>query len=264
MKMKQTLFFITFTCLIILGCNQPENINSSSSDIKSSSTQIAEDSIQQPETNNSLSNEVLHKYSYVTEAGGAYIAGMLEIYSEGYTQAVTTDGFTTSGRGIWSLDGENITLNKSSGIAYDGVAKFLTLETGEKAIVLSNGITYVQDDNSSYIKNLTVTPKFGNTSSSTENEETTAQDNSYSNELTYEGSASDPQSGITQYYTLKIKSDFSAASIGGGPYTIIEDQGDGSYMWLDGTIIGMSFRPSKNSCAVFGSDGSYFCTLYRQ
>jgi hypothetical protein len=95
-------------------------------------------------------------------------------------------------------------------------------------------------------------------------EETTTQENTYSNELTYEGSASDPQSGITQYYSLKIKSDFSAASIGGGPYTIIEDQGDGSYMWLDGTIIGMSFRPSKNSCAVFGSDGSYFCTLYRQ
>ncbi len=95
-------------------------------------------------------------------------------------------------------------------------------------------------------------------------EETTTQENTISNELTYEGSASDPQSGITQYYTLKIKSDFSAASIGGGPYTIIEDQGDGSYMWLDGTIIGMSFRPSKNSCAVFSSDGSYFCTLYRQ
>jgi hypothetical protein len=95
-------------------------------------------------------------------------------------------------------------------------------------------------------------------------EETTTQENTYSNELTYAGSASDPQSGITQNYILKIKSDFSAASIGGGPYTIIEDQRDGSYMWLDGTIIGMSFRPSKNSCALFGSDDSYFCTLYRQ
>jgi hypothetical protein len=101
-------------------------------------------------------------------------------------------------------------------------------------------------------------------STAPEVEETTTQENTYSNDLTYSGSASDPQSGITQYYTLKIKSDFSAASIGGGPYTIIEDQGDGSYMWLDGTIIGMSFRPSKNSCAIFGSDGSYFCTLYRQ
>jgi hypothetical protein len=108
-------------------------------------------------------------------------------------------------------------------------------------------------------------PQIDNTpSTAPEVEEITMQENTYSNELTYSGSASDPQSGITQYYTLKIKSDFSAASIGGGPYTIIEDQGDGSYMWLDGTIIGMSFRPSKNSCAVFGSDGSYFCTLYRQ
>jgi hypothetical protein len=95
-------------------------------------------------------------------------------------------------------------------------------------------------------------------------EEITSQENKISNELTYEGSASDLQSGITQYYTLKIKSDFSAASIGGSPYTIIENQGDGSYMWLDGTIVGMSFKPSKNSCALFGPDGSYFCTLYRQ
>jgi hypothetical protein len=72
-------------------------------------------------------------------------------------------------------------------------------------------------------------PQIDNTpSTAPEVEETTTQENTYSNELTYSGSASDPQSGITQYYTLKIKSDFSAASIGGGPYTIIEDQGDGS------------------------------------
>ena len=115
------------------------------------------------------------------------------------------------------------------------------------------------------IENSQPEPQIDNTPSTAPAvEETTTQENTYNNELTYEGSASDPQSGITQYYTLKIKSDFSTASIGGGPYTIIEDQGDGSYMCLDGTIIGMSFRPSKNSCAVFGSDGSYFCTLYRQ
>jgi hypothetical protein len=48
-------------------------------------------------------------------------------------------------------------------------------------------------------------------------EETTTQENTYNNELTFSGCASDPHSGTTQYYTLKIKSDFSAASIGGGP-----------------------------------------------
>jgi len=128
-----------------------------------------------------------------------------------------------------------------------------------------NSTNTVTTSHTSVIKNSQPEPQMDNTPSiAPVVEETTTQENTISNELTYEGSASDPQSGITQYYTLKIKSDFSAASIGGGPYTIIEDQGDGSYMWLDGTIIGMSFRPSKNSCALFGSDGSYFCTLYRQ
>jgi hypothetical protein len=86
---------------------------------------------------------------------------------------------------------------------------------------------------------------------------------SNSNELSYSGKATDEQSGISQDYVLNIKSDFSSASLGGGPYTRIEDQGNGIYMWLDGTIIGMSFKPMKERCIVYGSDGAYFCTLYR-
>jgi len=30
------------------------------------------------------------------------------------------------------------------------------------------------------------------------------------------------------------------------------------------TIIGMSFKPMKDRCIVYGSDGGYFCTLYRR
>jgi protocatechuate 3,4-dioxygenase beta subunit len=90
----------------------------------------------------------------------------------------------------------------------------------------------------------------------TEGSETTS-------EYVYEGTVSDPESGYSQDYTMYIRPDLSAASIGGGPYYPVEDQGDGSYMWLDGTIMGMSFRPMQDKCVVYDSDGNYFCTLYR-
>ena len=263
--MKAKYYYLSFVYLLILGCNnqhtdQPASSNSSTEISNRPATSDKQSPVS--ETNNTA--EINHKYSYVTYAGGAYIAGMLEIYNGGYTQAVTSNGFTASGRGNWSLDGDNISLDKTSGIAYNGIAKLVTLPSGEKAVVLSNGITYIEDDNGTYIKNLTVTPKYGSEKSSTTSDQSNTSEEKTSNDLTYTGTASDPQSGITQEYTLTIKSDFRSASIGGGPFTTIEDQRDGSYMWLDGTIIGMSFRPTKNSCLVYGSDGSYFCTLYRR
>ena len=57
-------------------------------------------------------------------------------------------------------------------------------------------------------------------------------------------------------FTLFFKSSFSQ--------TKIQMKRDGTYMWLDGTIIGMSFKPMKDRCIVYGSDGGYFCTLYRK
>jgi hypothetical protein len=130
---------------------------------------------------------------------------------------------------------------------------------------MSNGVTYVEDDNSYFIKKMIVTPN-------NQNDET-KEDYSHGNGdskddvldyISYEGTMRDDQSGISQDYVLKLKKDFSSASIGGGPYNRIEDQGDGSYLWIDGTIIGMSFKPMQQSCTVYGSDGSYFCTLYRK
>jgi hypothetical protein len=263
--MKNAAAQILFIFLVTIGCNTG---NSNQGVSTTTTTVISNDNsagnTQEPITNNNTSTDLNHKYSYVTYAGGAYIAGMIELYSGGYTQAVTTNGFTASGRGNWSVDGENISLNKTSGIAYNGIVKVVTLQTGEKALVLSNGITYVEDDNGSYIKKLTVTAKYGEENSPAGVDGSNNTEIESSNELTYTGSASDPQSGTTQEYTLKIKSDFRSAAIGGGPFTTIEDQGDGSYMWLYGTIIGMSFRPTKSSCAIYGSDGNYFCTLYRR
>lgn len=105
--------------------------------------------------------------------------------------------------------------------------------------------------------------KYSNASGNTNTDNSTPQI-SKSAEIVYEGTMTDNQSGISQNYTLYLKSDFSAASIGGGPYSLIEDQRNGTYMWLDGTIIGMSFKPMKDKCIVYGSDGGYFCTLFRK
>ena len=83
-------------------------------------------------------------------------------------------------------------------------------------------------------------------------------------DLTYEGQVTDEESGYSQFYTLKIRPDLSSASIGGGPYNTLQDQGGGVYMWLDGTIIGMSILPMRDKCVIYGSEGEYFCTLYRR
>jgi hypothetical protein len=190
--------------------------------------------------------EVRHKYSYVKlNEDGSKVAGMLELYgTNDFTQAVTINGFTQSGRGTFYVNGNKLTLSRTSGIAIDGV------------LDISKG-----SDNSSFLKSMTVTPSLSNVN---ENYENSSNQNSQPTEFVYEGTATDNQSGISQDYTLYIKSDFSSASIGGGPYSRIEDQRDGTYLWLEGTIIGMSFKPMKDRCVVYGSDGSYFCTLYRR
>lgn len=87
--------------------------------------------------------------------------------------------------------------------------------------------------------------------------------NQAASEIVYEGTVTDSQSGYSQDYIMYLRPDLSAASIAGGPFYPVEDQGDGSYMWLDGTIIGMSFRPMQDRCVIYDSDGNYFCTLYR-
>ena len=209
--------------------------------------------------------EVRHKYSYVKLVeDGSKVAGLLELYgTNDYTQAVTINGYTQSGRGTFYVNGDKVTLNRTSGIAIDGVLDISKGSDNRLWLTLTNGVTYVEDDNSSFLKSMTVTPSNSNVNSDVNTDNTTSQ-NSQPAEIVYQGTMTDNQSGVSQDYTLYLKSDFSAASIGGGPYIRIEDQRDGTYMWLDGTIIGMSFKPMKDRCIVYGSDGGYFCTLYRK
>lgn len=209
--------------------------------------------------------EVRHKYSYVKLIeDGSKVAGLLELYgTNDYTQAVTINGFTQSGRGTFYVNGDKLTLSRTSGIAIDGVLDISKGSDNKLWLTLTNGVTYVEDDNSSFLKSMTVTPSNSNDNSDVNTDNTTSQ-NSQPAEIVYQGTMTDNQSGVSQDYTLYLKSDFSAASIGGGPYIRIEDQRDGTYMWLDGTIIGMSFKPMKDRCIVYGSDGGYFCTLYRK
>ena len=209
--------------------------------------------------------DVRHKYSYVKLIeDGSKVAGLLELYgTNDYTQAVTINGFTQSGRGTFYVNGDKLTLSRTSGIAIDGVLDISKGSDNKLWLTLINGVTYVEDDNSSFLKSMTVTPSNSNDNSDVNTDNTTSQ-NSQPAEIVYQGTMTDNQSGISQDYTLYLKSDFSAASIGGGPYIRIEDQRDGTYMWLDGTIIGMSFKPMKDRCVVYGSDGGYFCTLYRK
>ena len=256
--------FITGIFLFILF-----SCGGSSADIPAADTTAVQivDTLVIANTESSPTFDLRHKYSYVkSNADGSMVAGLLELYgTNDYTQAVTINGFTQSGRGTFYINGDNVTLSRKSGIAIDGV---LTISKGNENriwLTMSNGVTYVEDDNSYFIKNMIVTPNNQND----ETKEDYSHGNGESKDdvldyISYEGTMRDDQSGISQDYLLKLKKDFSSASIGDGPYTRIEDQGDGSYLWIDGTIIGMSFKPMQQSCTVYGSDGSYFCTLYRK
>jgi len=223
-----------------------------------------------PQSNTTIpeSIDVRHKYSYVKLIeDGSKVAGLLELYgTNDYTQAVTINGFNQHGRGTFYVNGDKVTLSRTSGIAIDGVLDITKGSDNKVWLILNNGVTYVEDDNSSYLKSMTITP---HKQTYIESEDAATDKNGdivaeQSNLITYQGTMTDNQSGISQDYTLNIKSDFSSASIGGGPYNRIEDQRDGTYLWLDGTIIGMSFKPMKDRCIVYGSDGEFFCTLYRK
>jgi hypothetical protein len=253
--MKKVVVFIS---ILLFGCG------GASTEATTDSTAVYFDT-SSSQTNTAIkeSIEVRHKYSYVKlNEDGSKVAGMLELYgTNDYTQAVTINGFTQSGRGTFYVNGNKLTLSRTSGIAIDGVLDISKGSDNKLWLTLTNGVTYVEDDNSSFLKRMTVTPSLSNVN---ENYENSNSQNSQPSEFVYEGTATDNQSGISQDYTLYIKSDFSSASIGGGPYSRIEDQRDGTYLWLEGTIIGMSFKPMKDRCVVYGSDGSYFCTLYRR
>lgn len=248
------------------GCNQPSTVEVVAPVIDSA-IKVTDKAISDvPDASKSL--DLNHKYSYVKSVeDGSFVTGLLELYGvNDYTQAVAINGLTQSGRGTYSVKGDVLTLNKSNGIAIDGNLAVRKGKDNKIWLTLDNGITYVQDDDSYYIRNLAITPGSKKTETppsnpaSGENEDEVAREES----LSYEGTVTDELNNITQDYVLKIKPDWSSASIGGGPYTTIQNQGNGVYMWMDGSIIGMSFKPLKDKCIVYGSEGDYFCTLYRK
>ena len=65
----------------------------------------------------------IYEYSYVKLIeDGSKVAGLLELYgTNDYTQAVTINGYTQSGRGTFYVNGDKVTLSRTSGIAIDGV-----------------------------------------------------------------------------------------------------------------------------------------------
>ena len=260
MKNLITLFlFIT-----LYGCGGP----ALEAKIDSAAVKVDNPSAYIPSTSNnttSQSIEVRHKYSYVKlNEDGSKVAGLLELYgTTDYTQSVTINGYNQHGRGTFYINGDKVTLSRTSGIAIDGVLDISKSSDNKIFLILSNGVTYVEDDNSTYLKSMTVTPNYSKVNGEV-NSDNNINQNTKPTEIIYEGTMTDNQSGVSQDYTLYIKSDFSSASIGGGPYNRIEDQRNGTYLWLDGTIIGMSFKPMKDRCIVYGSDGSYFCTLNRK
>ena len=266
-KKDVSLFLILPVILILIYLNPTSVISLFS--VKDANKEV----LNQGSTNTAITSnpptsqeiEVRHKYSYVKlNEDGSKVAGLLELYgTNDYTQAVTINGFNQHGRGTFYVNGDNVTLSRTSGIAIDGVLGISKGADNKLWLNLSNGVTYVEDDNSTYLKSMTVTPNSSNVNGNVSTDNIISQSTQPA-EIIYEGMATDNQSGTSQNYTLYIKSDFSAASIGGGAFTRIEDQGNGVYMWLDGTIIGMSFRPMSNKCIIYGSDGNYFCTLYKK
>ena len=264
--MKKTLnYFIVVGILSVLSaCNQSEGITEEAPvvDTTSSYPIVPETN----STNSSVNYDLKHKYSYVKLLeDGSYVFGMLDLYTDNdYTQAISVNRMTQSGRGTFTVNGNTLSLHKTSGIAIDGDLSISKGDNGKLWLTLSNGVTYVEDDEGYFIKNVVVTPGTNIRNSETNANVDNSEEMQEPQVLSFEGTATDEQSGIAQNYTLNVKSDMSAASIGGGPYTSIENQGNGIYMWVDGTIIGMSFKMVNDRCVLYGSEGDYFCTLYRK
>jgi hypothetical protein len=84
--------------------------------------------------------------------------------------------------------------------------------------------------------------------------------------IEYAGTARD-EVGNTARINLRLKPDLTEASMGenggNGPFLSVRELAGGIYQFTEGTVLGVQFVPSYQSCTVYNSDGSYFCTLYR-
>lgn len=80
--------------------------------------------------------------------------------------------------------------------------------------------------------------------------------------LEYEGDAKD-EVGNRAHYILRIKPDFSAASISSNPFNRLEKLPNGMFQWMEGSVIGIKIQPTQSSCSLYNMDGSFFCLLKR-
>ena len=87
--------------------------------------------------------------------------------------------------------------------------------------------------------------------------------------IIYEGSITAPYypdmpqaGGVTNTYKLKLSLELDEASLN-GPMTSIRETQSGVYTFVDGSILGISFYPTKDYVTIYSTDGGEFGTLYQ-
>lgn len=76
--------------------------------------------------------------------------------------------------------------------------------------------------------------------------------------IIYEGSIG----GVTNTYKLKLSLELDEASLN-GPMTSIRETQSGVYTFVEGSILGISFYPTKDYVTIYNADGGEFGTLYQ-
>ena len=87
--------------------------------------------------------------------------------------------------------------------------------------------------------------------------------------IIYEGSITVPYypdmpqaGGVTNTYKLKLSLELDEASLN-GPMTRIRETQSGVYTFVEGSILGISFYPTKDYVTIYNADGGEFGTLYQ-
>jgi|TARA_B100001964_G_C13660190_1_gene348679 hypothetical protein len=87
--------------------------------------------------------------------------------------------------------------------------------------------------------------------------------------IIYEGSITVPYypdmpqaGGVTNTYKLKLSLELDEASLN-GPMTSIRETQSGVYTFVEGSILGISFYPTKDYVTIYNADGGEFGTLYQ-
>lgn len=72
-----------------------------------------------------------------------------------------------------------------------------------------------------------------------------------------------PQAGgVSNDFVLKLSLDFKKASLN-GPMTRISETQSGIFIFIEGSLMGISFYPTDNYVKIYTESGSEFGTLYK-